>query len=351
MKTRISALHTSRIAATIAAVIIAASIFTPSCRRSDHWRITEGSVWRTTYRIVYDSPINLDDSVIIELNRIEQSLSPFNPESLISRINDNRTDFTDSLIDSVFAVSSHVSAQSKGRFDPTVSPLVNIWGFGTDASARRRAEADSDTARFTVAPQLIDSAMQLVGISQCQITDGRIIKKHPATTFNFSAVTKGFACDIINSMFRRNSVCNFMVEIGGEVVASGHNPDNKPWRIQIDAPDLSSPATHNALRIIPLYNCAVATSGNYRNYHNTLAYGRVGHTIDPATGLPFNTPTLSATVIAPTGALADAWATACMASNPDSAIAAISRQPHIECLLVISTPDSIRIASTPHFPR
>ena len=124
MKTRISALHTSRIEATIAAVIIAASIFTPSCRRSDHWRITEGSVWRTTYRIVYDSPINLDDSVIIELNRIEQSLSPFNPESLISRINDNRTDFTDSLIDSVFAVSSHVSAQTKRPLRPNgITPL------------------------------------------------------------------------------------------------------------------------------------------------------------------------------------------------------------------------------------
>lgn len=348
--TKNSAAH--RIAASIFIAAIAASaILAPSCRQAPRWRITEGSVWRTTYRIVYDSPASLDDSIIMAFNQVESSLSPFIASSRISRINDNRTDSTDNLIDSVFSISQQVNAMSDGRFDPTVSPLVDLWGFGTDNRARANAESDSGNISFSVSPELIDSAMRLVGISQCHIDHGRMVKKHPATSFNFSAVTKGFACDVIAAMLKRNNVGNFMIEVGGEVVASGLNPQHAPWRIQIDAPDSDTPSAHNALRIINLDNCAVATSGNYRNYHDTREYGRIGHTIDPSTGRPFSSCILSASVIAPSGALADAWATACMASTPDSAIAAIARQPATECLLVIADSDSIRIITTARFPR
>lgn len=330
------------------ALFVTLLVATSACRRSNEWRISEGAIWRTTYRIVYSSPVALDDSVTEILTRVEQSLSPFSPTSLISRINRNETDSTDTLIRMVFDISHHVNAESHGRFDPTVSPLVNLWGFGTDKAARLRAESDS--INFTISPALIDSALQITGIAECSISDNRITKKHPATSFNFSAVTKGFACDLLAEMFRRNDVNDFMIEIGGEVSTGGHNPENSPWRIQIDAPDATVPDAHASLKVINVTDKGIATSGNYRNYHDSRHYGRFGHTIDPVSGYPVKNDILSATVTAPTAGEADAWATACMASGADSAISMIRRQPGVECLLVVPQGDSTVTVVTPGFP-
>ncbi len=115
-------------------------------------------------------------------------------------------------------------------------------------------------------------------------------------------------------------------------------------------PTESAEPVHEAMRIISLTDCGVATSGNYRNFHDTQRYGRIGHTIDPATGMPVQTDVVSATVTAPTAALADAWATACMASTADSALSEIASAPGVECLLVVSKGDSLAIIQTPGFP-
>ena len=136
----------------------------------------------------------------------------------------------------------------------------------------------------------------------------RQVKKHPATSFNFSAVAKGYACDVLAEMLRRNGSGNVMVEIGGEVTAFGHSPRGDSWRLQIDCPvDQSDVPTHEAIDYLEITDCGVATSGNYRNYHES-SFGRVGHTIDPVTGYPRVSNILSATVIAPDCAQADAWA-------------------------------------------
>lgn len=314
-----------------------------SCRKAPQWRLAQGAVWNTTYRIVYNSPEDLSDSIQAVMSAIEMSLSPFNEHSLISRINRNETDSTDALIDTVFAISREVSHATGGRFDPTVSPLVNLWGFGYDRQARRDMEEAGDSPDFIVPRENIDSALRLVGIGACRIDNHRIVKKHPSTTFNFSAVTKGFGCDMIADMLRRNGSDNHMVEIGGEIALDGHNPEGEAWRIQIDTPqpDEAGIPHHEALQIVKLTGRhGVATSGNYRNFHNTARYGRIGHTIDPVSGMPVHTDVASATIIAPTAALADAWATACMASDADSALRAVNSTDGIECLLVRIAPDS-----------
>lgn len=331
-----------------AALLLAATA--ASCHRASEWRVAEGAVWNTTYRIVYQSPANLDDSVMQVMQRVEMSLSPFTPTSLISRINRGETDRTDAFIDSVMSVSKIVNHLSHGRFDPTVSPLVNLWGFGYDREARTRAESDTAANAFTVPQEQIDSALEMVGIADCHISHGHMHKKHPSTTFNFSAVTKGLGCDAVADMMRRNGIENFMVEIGGEIALSGKNHAGELWRIQIDTPSESAVPVHEALKIVRLTECGVATSGNYRNFHDTRRYGRVGHTIDPRTGLPVQTDVVSATVTAPTTALADAWATACMASEADSALKAIAHARGVECLLVVARNDTIAVISSEGFP-
>ncbi len=325
-------------------VIVAAG-----CREKNDWEINEGVVWHTTYRIVYNSDRNLADSVNAVFTEVEQSLSPFRDNSLISRINRSETAETDSLIRRAFEIARRVNTASGGRLDPTVAPLVNIWGFGTDSVARKLAEDTDPSHPFIVPQETIDSALSLVGIADCRIENGLISKKHPLTTFNFSAITKGMGCDMVAAMLRRNGVKNYMVEIGGEIAASGHNARMRPWQIQLDSPAEENGAPqHEALKIISLTDGGVATSGNYRNFHKTAGYGKIGHTINPADGRPARSEILSATVLAPTCGEADAWATACMTQpTAADALRMLATDPSVEALLVVAAGDSLQTVSIP----
>lgn len=310
-------------------------------RGRNNYRRAAGSVWTTTYNIIYNSPADLTDSILACMRAVEKSLSPFDSSSLISRVNRSSEPVAlDTMVARIFLASQKINRLSAGRFDPTVAPLVNLWGFGYRSGAE--GDAPSDYA--------IDSALQLVGIDRCRIENNVIVKPHPATEFNFSAITKGFACDAIGEMFRANGVDDYMIEIGGEIALGGKNPDGQPWNIQIDAPK-EAPG-HDAMTVVPLTGCGIATSGNYRNFRETSA-GRSWHTIDPATGRPAITETLSATVVAPTCMEADALATACMAMSPDSAIAMIRAYPSARALLILPplTPSApLRLLQTDNFP-
>lgn len=321
----------------IPAILSIAASFT-GCRPGEKFHITEGAVWNTTFTIKYSCGQNLDDSIMAVMNRIELSLSPFNSNSLISKINDNRSLAVDRDIINVMKISREINRASGKAFDPTVSPLINLWGFGYQ---------DQDGA--VPDDSMIIKALTYVGIDSCHINpDMTVHKKSPETTFNFSAVTKGYACDEIGRMFNRNNVSNYMVEIGGEIALCGNNDRGTPWRVMIDAP-VDSVAGHHKLVTIEITNCGIATSGNYRNFRDTGS-GRIGHTISPVTGQPVSTSTLSATVIAPDCATADALATACMAMPSDSALTMIEQLESTECLLVIAEDSTQSVVTTSEFP-
>ena len=307
-----------------------------ACSNRDAFVEVNGAVWNTTFTIKYRGDEALADSIQTIMRKVEMSLSPFNERSLISRINRNETDSADALVAQVFTLSQHVSSLSDGAFDPTLSPLINLWGFGYENTVAEPCDS------------LIAVALTSVGIDSCSLSNGRITKKSPQTTFNFSAVTKGFGCDEIARMFRRNQVKDYMIEIGGELALGGQNDRGKPWRVMVDAP-VEAPATHSKLVTIAVSDCGIATSGNYRNYRDTDS-GRVGHTISAVTGRPVVTSTLSASVIAPDCATADALATACLAMPADSALAMIERIDGADCLLVTARADSLSIVTTPGFP-
>ncbi|MDE6403474.1 MAG: FAD:protein FMN transferase, partial [Muribaculaceae bacterium] len=209
------------------------------------------------------------------------------------------------------------------------------WGFGF---GDQKSTSPDDA--------VIDSVLATVGIADCHIVGDSIVKKHPDTTFNFSAVTKGYGCDMIAAMFRRNGVGNYLIEIGGEIALNGHNRRGKPWRVMIDAP-VDSVAGHRGLLTIEPEQGGVATSGNYRNYRDMPDGRRIGHTISAVTGRPVVTNTLSATVIAPDCATADALATACMAMHPDSAVSMIRALPATELILVtLDADDGYKVMMT-----
>lgn len=278
-------------------VILAAMLLITACgRRAATWHRSEGAAWGTYYHITYLSDRQLDDSIVAEMERVNRSLSMFEPQSLLSRINRGERTSADALISDVIDVSRRVWQMSGGRFDPTVGPLTELWGFG-----RRGETPEPDSA--TVAATLAS-----VGFDKVRIKNDTVVFAVPGMRLDFGAVAKGYGVDRVASMLRRNGCGNYMVEIGGEVAASGVNHRGELWHIMIESPQMDGSG-----EIITLDNRCVATSGNYRNYRERPDGSRYAHTLDPLTGYPRESDFLSVTVIAPTCAEADALATACMA--------------------------------------
>lgn len=315
-------------------IVLAAMV---SCGGDAAYRTSEGAVWNTTFHIKYRGDRQLDDSIHAVMKRVEMSLSPFNPSSLVSRINRGEDVTVDPDFALVFALSKRVNSLSHGAFDPTAAPLFNLWGFGYDNSGSEPTAA------------MVDSALSRVGMAHCDIIGGKVVKKSPGTTFSFSAVAKGYGCDEVAAMLRRNGCRDYMVEIGGEITVAGVNARGEKWNIMIDAPVYATDGSHTGMAVIEVTDCGVATSGNYRNYRDT-ASGRIGHTINPVSGYPSGNATVSATIIAPTCAMADAMATACMVLEPSAAMDMVENAEGVECLLVVSGDTGMEIVTSAGFP-
>lgn len=307
--------------------ITALLMLTTGCTRPATYRSSTGAAWGTTYHITYKADRDLGDSIVAEMRLVEQSLSMFDKSSAVSRINRGECDSLDRMLADVLRLSLLVNKASGGMFDPTVAPLTDLWGFG-----RKGRTTDAPTA------ESIDSVLTRVGISKCMIKGNRLIKGHERMEFDFSAVAKGYGVDCVADMLRRNGVNDYMVEIGGEVSVSGKNRHGTDWRIQVDAPSDDATA-HEALTVLELSDCAIASSGNYRNFIVNEDGTRTGHTINPLTGYPAVTRSLATTVIAPQCGLADALATALMACDPDSAAIIIGQFPSTSA--IVMTNDSI----------
>lgn len=295
----------------------------------------EGAIFGTFYHLTYQSREDLQAGVEAELQRVDNSLSMFNPSSVISRINQGEDIEVDSLFRTVFTLAEQVSAATDGAFDITVAPLVNAWGFGFKNGAL------PDSAQ-------VDSLCQLVGYQRVSLThDNHLVKDDPRMILDCSAVAKGFGVDVVANYLIRKGVENFMVEIGGEVVVSGKNPKGKPWRVGVNKATDDPESTSNELAtVLNLTDCAMATSGNYRNFYTTEDGRRVAHTIDPSTGYPVQHSLLSATVLAPTCAEADAFATSFMVLGLDAAREVLASHPELQVFFIYDSLGTTRTFST-----
>lgn len=296
-----------------------------ACGKQEY-RTAEGMVWNTEYHITYKSDAELSDSVISELKRVEMSVSAFNPNSIVSKINRNESAVLDAYFCQVYNTAVDVCRESGGAFDPTLAPLINFYGFGYE-----KAVYDADTTR-------VAEIMKHIGIEKTSVKGTTLIKTDPGIEFNFSALAKGYGCDCVASLFERNGADNYLIEIGGEIRLKGKNPKGEDWRISIDRPIFSNDnEIHDSQMVVALSDCGVATSGNYRNY-KIVDGKRVVHTIDRFTGKPAINDLLSVTVIVPDRQasktmasaatpcmLADAYATACMSMGSAKAKAMIKR--------------------------
>jgi thiamine biosynthesis lipoprotein len=297
------------------------------CIRPREYAEIDGLTQGTTYHIVVETHPGLDISELRQkvealLADVDNSLSIYNDSSLISLINSNKSDLTDTLFRDVFRTSAQISGQSGGLFDITVGPLVEAWGFGPDAMKR------FDETK-------LDSLLALVGMDKVKLEGNRLVKSSPGIFIDVNAIAQGYTVDLLIKMLEENSIRECLVEVGGEVRTVG-DKGGSGWRVGIDRPaDGNNIPGEDLEAIIQLDNRALATSGNYRKFYieNGIKYS---HTIDPRTGYPVRHTLLSASVVAPDCAVADAWATACMVGGRETAISFIEKYDYLEGYLIFS---------------
>ena len=295
-------------------------------QRSMPYQRSTDLVFGTSYNIVYQCDSDLSLGIKDELMKVDRSLSPFNKESVITAVNQNREVRLDSHFLEVFKLAKEVSDDTEGAFDITVAPLVNAWGFGFKNDVR-------PTSRQ------VDSLLQIVGYQKVKIEQGRVLKADPRMMLDCSAIAKGYGVDVVARYLRSRGVENYMVEIGGEIVTHGVNPQRLPWRVGVTKPtDDSLNVSHELQTILNVTDKAMATSGNYRNFYYKDGK-KFAHTIDPKTGYPVQHNILSATVLARNCATADAYATAFMVMGLERAQQLLDRHPDLMAYLIYNDAD------------
>ena len=260
-----------------------------------------GLIYGTTYNIQFYSSSfeNYSKEIDNIFNEIDNSMSTYKPNSIISKVNNNQLVRIDYHFKNVFNSSKKVYQKTKGRFDPSVGLMVNYWGFGSK--------------KFVTNPKLksedeLFNLLSKVGLDKFEINDDKL--KRPLDSYiDFNAIAKGYAVDQVGSYLISKQVDNYLVEIGGEINASGINLNkNKPWVVAIDMPRFDGDRSiHSTLE---LNNNSLASSGNYRKFKIDSLGNRYAHIINPLTGYPSKTNILSVTIKSKECVYADAYATA-----------------------------------------
>ena len=293
------------------------------CRKPAAYFYNEGYIYGTIYHVVYESPEGEDfhEEIKYYLDEYNKIFSTYDSTSQISKVNNNRPVQLDDLFLRCFKRSIEISEITGGAFDITAGPLVNAWGFGPDSKS-------------IMTQNKVDSLKRLTGYRKVELRDGRIIKEYPEMKLDMSAIAKGFTSDLLAEFLKAKGCRNYMVEIGGEVVAKGMNEKGKVWTIGISRPDeMAFFASTDIQAKVKLADNALATSGNYRNFY--VEDGKkYAHTIDPMSGYPVQHSLLSTTVIADSCIDADAFATAFMVMGLEKSIETARNIPGLKVYFI-----------------
>lgn len=296
------------------------------CERRPAYTTVEGVMLGTTLRVVADvRSVSSQElyAAVMELDReAKASMSIYDETSLLSRLNRNETDSVDCHIAFNLHLADSIGALSDGRYDVTVKPLVEAWGF----AGKERVEHPD-----------VDSILGFVGREKVRIEAGRLVKDDPRVQLDFNSVAKGYTVDLLAALVEKYGAENYLVDIGGEVRCRGVNPRGEGWRIGIETPFDGNMSNGEYLqKRIRLHEGGLATSGNYRRFYLDAEGNKVAHTIDPRTGRSALSRLLSVTVAAPTCAEADALGTMFLAMGADDALAAAKRMPGMKVYFILA---------------
>ncbi len=311
-------------------VLLLAALFFVGCGTdSEEMVVTNrGPAQGTFYNITYLAPPGVDyrNSIDSILFVIDQSMSLWQPSSLISRLNNGDTvEISAESVHffNVLRAAQRISGETNGAFDISIAPLVNYWGFGPEA----RTEVDSATA---------DSLQQFVGYEKLNsVLDSGFL--HTGMKVDMNAIAQGYTVDVVADFLNSRGITNYLVEIGGEIRTRGENISGNTWTIGINKPSEDVQIAEQLQVIVGLDSAALATSGNYRKFWEDENTGiKYVHTIDPKSGYPVKTRLLSASIVADDCTSADAWATACIVMGLEKAKSTILQHEELEAYFVYS---------------
>jgi len=285
----------------------------------------EGEAQGTYYAVTYyDSKgISYQQAIDSFFRAFDRSASIYQKESIITRLNNNdSTAKADEIFTYVFNKSMEVSEKTDGAFDITVLPLVNAWGFGfTDPLKLDSAQ--------------VDSILPLVNYRNIRLVNGRLVKANPAIMVDFNAIAQGYSADLIGKILESHGIENYLIDVGGEVLAKGTKPENKLWKVGIEKPAENAEDERKLNAVVSLRDKALATSGSYRKYFVKDGI-RYSHTIDPKTGFPVNHTVLSVSVLAADCISADAYATSFMVMGLDKTKKFLALHPELNAYIIYS---------------
>lgn len=283
-----------------------------------------GSVFGTSYSVqfsTFDEEQDFQSQFDKLFYVINKSMSTYQTNSIISKINRNETTTIDSHFRKVFDAAKEIYKLSNGAFDPTIGVLVNAWNFGPEGNID-----DLNSEK-------IDSLMLTVGFDKVERHQDTIVKQNVNTILDFNAIAKGYGVDVIATFLETQNIENYLVEIGGEIRAKGINmSSNKPWKIGIENPNFDG--SQSIMKAISLNDEAMATSGTYRKFKVDENGNRYAHIIDTKTGYPSKTNLLSISVIAKDCMTADAYATAFKAMGIKKVKIFLKSHPELKVFLI-----------------
>ena len=294
-----------------------------SCKQDQKNTKLTGDVFGTTYSIQYYSEENDDfqqqiDSLFYVINK---SMSTYQTNSDISRINRNETVEIDEHFKKVFSASQVIYEATEGIFDPTIGVLVNAWDFGPEGKI------------ISLDSLKIDSLMLSVGLNKVKLVDNTIIKENTNAFIDFNAIAKGYGVDVIAEFLESKNIENYIVEIGGEIRCKGTNIEKqKPWKVGVEMPHFDG--TQSIMKAISLHNESMATSGTYRKFKTDSLGNRYSHIIDTKTGYPSKTNLLSISVITSNCMTADGYATAFKAMGIEKVKDFLKTHPELKVFLI-----------------
>ncbi len=280
--------------------------------------VTQGSYFSITY--FDEDGRRFENEIDSIFEAVDNSVSLWNENSIIRRVNRNEDVVVDQIFKDNFEWSRKASEFSGGAFDATIGPLVSAWGF------HYKKELE-------MTPEMVDSIRQLVDYRKIEIVNDKVVKANPNMTLDFNAVAQGYTADLVGKLLETNGIFNYLVDVGGEIMARGTKPNGEQWVIGIERPAENFDSERSVQIKLNLKDKGIVTSGNYRKYIEKDGV-RYSHSIDPKSGYPAPQNLLSATVIAENATWADCLASVCMLVGRDKAIELLEHEKDVEAYFI-----------------
>lgn len=302
--------------------IVIPLIIVCACSRSPQKTVLQGLAQGSYYAITYYDSQNRNFQKEIDsiFHAVDLSVNLWVDSSVICKVNRNEEVALDQIFIDNFNIAQEAARLSDGYFDPTISPLVAAWGFSVK-------HGDSITS------QLIDSLRQLVDYRNVRIEDGKVVKENLDMKLDFNAIAQGYTSDLIGAFLESKGVMDYLVDVGGEIMARGSKPDGSLWVVGIEKPAANWDAERVVQQRVELKDKGIVTSGSYRKYVERDGK-RYSHCIDPKTGCPVEHNLLSATVIANNSVWADALASICMVMGLEQSLDIIDSMEGVEAYYI-----------------